>query len=40
MAGDNGRAKEAYEGFFALWKDADSGTPMLKLAKAEYLNLK
>jgi tetratricopeptide (TPR) repeat protein len=34
--GDTAKAKAAYQDFFALWKDADSGIPLLKEAKAEY----
>jgi Tfp pilus assembly protein PilF len=33
------RALAAYRDFFALWKDADSGIPIMKLAKAEYANV-
>jgi len=33
------RALAAYKGFLTLWKDADSGIPILKQAKAEYANL-
>ncbi len=37
---DATNAKAAYENFFALWKDADSGLPILRQAKAEYANLR
>ena len=33
------RARAAYQDFLALWKDADSDTPLLKQAKAEYAKL-
>ncbi len=36
MAGDTAKAKNAYQDFFALWKDADLDIPILKQAKAEY----
>jgi tetratricopeptide (TPR) repeat protein len=39
-AGDNSKARTAYQDFFALWKDADSDVPILKTAKAEYEQLK
>lgn len=38
-AGDRMKAKTAYQDFFTLWKDADSGIPLLKQAKTEYLKL-
>jgi hypothetical protein len=34
------KACDAYEDFFALWKDADPDIPILKQAKAEYAKLK
>jgi eukaryotic-like serine/threonine-protein kinase len=34
------RARNAYQDFFALWKDADPDIPILKQAKAEYAKLK
>jgi tetratricopeptide (TPR) repeat protein len=34
-AGDKTKAKAAYEDFLTLWKDADSGIPILKQAKTE-----
>ena len=40
LAGDNAKARTAYQDFFALWKDADSDIPVLKEAKAEYDKLK
>jgi DNA-binding winged helix-turn-helix (wHTH) protein/tetratricopeptide (TPR) repeat protein len=36
---DKTKAKTAYQDFFALWKDADAGIPILKQARAEYLRL-
>ena len=39
LAGDRAKAKAAYEDFLALWKDADSGVPILRQANAEYANL-
>ena len=33
------KARAAYQDFFALWKDADPDTPILKQAKAEYAKL-
>ena len=39
MAGDAGKARAAYQDFFAVWKDADSDVPILKQAKAEYAKL-
>jgi tetratricopeptide (TPR) repeat protein len=40
MAGDSGNAKQCYERFLGLWKDADSDVPVLRRAKTEYLKLK
>ena len=39
LAGDNAKAKAAYEDFLALWKDADPDIPIFKQAKAEYSQL-
>jgi eukaryotic-like serine/threonine-protein kinase len=39
LRGDAGRARTAYQDFFALWKDADPDIPILKQAKAEYSKL-
>jgi len=30
------KARAAYQGFLALWKDADPDIPILKEAKVEY----
>jgi len=40
LAGDEAKARAAYQDFFALWKDADPEIPILKQAKAEYSKLK
>jgi eukaryotic-like serine/threonine-protein kinase len=40
LQGDAGKAKAAYQDFFAVWKDADPDVPVLKSAKAEYEKLK
>jgi eukaryotic-like serine/threonine-protein kinase len=37
---DTARARKAYQDFFALWRDADSDTPILIQAKKEYEKLK
>jgi eukaryotic-like serine/threonine-protein kinase len=39
LAGDQVKAKLAYEDFLTLWKDADSDIPILAQAKAEYSRL-
>jgi DNA-binding winged helix-turn-helix (wHTH) protein/tetratricopeptide (TPR) repeat protein len=39
LAGDSGKARKAYESFFALWKDADADIPVLQQAKAEFAKL-
>jgi eukaryotic-like serine/threonine-protein kinase len=39
LAGDEGKARSAYQDFFLLWKDADPDIPILKQAKAEYARL-
>jgi tetratricopeptide (TPR) repeat protein/predicted Ser/Thr protein kinase len=39
MSGDTAKAKTAYQGFFALWKDADPDIPILIAAKTEYAKL-
>jgi eukaryotic-like serine/threonine-protein kinase len=36
LAGDNVKAKAAYQDFLTLWKDADPDVSILKEAKAEY----
>ena len=37
---NTGKARAAYQEFFALWKDADPDIPILKEAKAEYAKVK
>jgi tetratricopeptide (TPR) repeat protein len=39
LAGDRARAREAYERFLALWKNADPGVPILVAAKKEHARL-
>jgi DNA-binding winged helix-turn-helix (wHTH) protein/tetratricopeptide (TPR) repeat protein len=39
VAGQKAEAKRAYEDFFAMWKKADAAIPVLKRARAEYVNL-
>ncbi|HSB75030.1 MAG TPA: protein kinase, partial [Terriglobales bacterium] len=36
MSGDAPKARAAYQDFLALWKNADSGLPILQEAKTEY----
>ncbi len=36
LTGDRSRAQVAYLDFLTLWKDADPGIPLLKVARAEY----
>ena len=40
IAGDESKARAAYQDFFALWKDAEPDIPILKQAKAEYAKFK
>jgi tetratricopeptide (TPR) repeat protein len=40
LAGDTAKAGKAFQDFFALWKDADPGIPILQQAKAEYARLR
>jgi len=40
MSGDRAGAQAAYQDFLTLWKDADSGLPLLLQAKAEYTRLR
>ena len=40
LQGDKGKARKAYQDFFALWKDADADIPILVEAKKEYEKLK
>jgi tetratricopeptide (TPR) repeat protein len=39
LAGDDAKAKAAYQDFFTLWKDADKDIPILNDARAEYAKL-
>ena len=39
LAGDNAKARTAYQDFLAILKDADPDIPLLKQAKAEYARL-
>jgi hypothetical protein len=39
LQGDAAKARVAYNEFFALWKDADPGIPILQQAEAEYAKL-
>jgi len=39
LQGDTGKARAAYDDFFALWKDADPDVSILAQAKAEYAQL-
>jgi tetratricopeptide (TPR) repeat protein len=39
LEGEKAKARNAYQEFFALWRDADSDIPILKNAKAEYKKL-
>jgi ATP/maltotriose-dependent transcriptional regulator MalT len=40
MSGDKPAARQSYQDFLALWKQADTGLPLLKEAQAEYQKLK
>ena len=40
ISGDTSKARQAYQDFFALWKDADPDLPVLIEAKKEYEKLK
>jgi len=37
--GDNAAARESYEEFLKIWKDADPDLPVYRQAKAEYAQL-
>ena len=39
LSGDKAKAKNAYQDFLTLWKDADPDIPLLKQAKAEFAKL-
>jgi predicted Zn-dependent protease len=40
LQGDTAKARQSYQDFFALWKDADADIPILIKAKKEYEQLK
>ena len=40
LTGDTAKSRNAYEDFFALWKDADPDLPILIEAKKEYQKLR
>jgi DNA-binding winged helix-turn-helix (wHTH) protein/tetratricopeptide (TPR) repeat protein len=40
LQSDKAKARSAYQAFFALWKDADPGIPILAAAKSEYAKLR
>jgi len=40
LQGDTAKARNAYQDFLTLWKDADPDIPILKEARAEYAKLK
>ena len=40
LAGDTAKAKNAYQDFFALWKDADKDIPILIQARKEFAALR
>ena len=39
LMGDNASARESYEEFLTIWKDADPNLPVYRQAKAEYAQL-
>ena len=39
MQGDSEKSRQAYDGFFSTWKDADPTIPALRQARAEYLKM-
>jgi hypothetical protein len=39
LGSDLSMARKTYQDFFATWKDADPGIPILILAKEEYVKL-
>jgi eukaryotic-like serine/threonine-protein kinase len=39
LQGDKAKARTAYQDFFAAWRDADPGVPVLLQAKTEYAKL-
>lgn len=39
LSGEPGKARDAYQDFLTLWKNADPEVPVLRQAKAEYARL-
>jgi len=39
LAGDTARAKNAFQGFFELWRNSDADIPILRQARTEYARL-
>ena len=39
LIGDKAGARQAYEQFFAMWRNADRDVPVLVQAKAEYAKI-
>jgi tetratricopeptide (TPR) repeat protein len=40
LQADHAKARNAYEDFFTLWREADADVPIMKQAKAEYASLR
>ena len=40
VSGDRAQAKNAYQDFLSLWKEADADIPVLKQARTEYAGLR
>ncbi|MFN0110563.1 MAG: protein kinase domain-containing protein [Blastocatellia bacterium] len=40
LTDDTGKTRQAYEALFAMWKDADTDLPALRMARQEYERLK
>ncbi len=40
LGGERPAARQAYDNFFAIWKDADADIPILRQARAEYARLR
>jgi hypothetical protein len=39
LRGDRAKAERAYQDFLGLWKNADSESPILRMARAEHAEL-
>ena len=39
MQGDRAKARQAYEAFFSMWKDADRDVPILLAARKKHAEL-